>query len=78
MTKDNTKGNIMNVTIRHFDSVSILGDLSLEQLENFNEEYRQDSKNLLAQSACCQQTLTDVLANRKIRFSSLHVFNTKV
>ncbi|CAF3825569.1 unnamed protein product [Adineta steineri] len=52
--------------------------LSQEQLKNLFEDYRQDKKNLLAQSACCQQSLTDVIVDRQTRFSSAHVFNTKL
>ncbi len=55
-----------------------LGALSYEQFKNLNEDYRQDKKNLLAQSICCQQSLTDVIIDRQTRFSSVHVFNTKV
>ncbi|CAF1110516.1 unnamed protein product [Adineta steineri] len=51
--------------------------LSQEQLKTLFEDYRQDKKNLLAQSACCQQSLTDVIVDRQTRFSSAHVFNTK-
>ncbi len=55
-----------------------LAVLSSEQLKNFDENYRQDKTNLLAQSTCCQQALTDVIVDRQIRFSSVHLFNTKV
>jgi hypothetical protein len=55
-----------------------LAVLSYEQLKNFHEDYRQDKRNLVAQSTCCQQPLTDVIVDRQTRFSSVHIFNTKV
>ncbi len=55
-----------------------LAALSCEQLKKLHENYRQDKSNLLAQSTCCQQSLTDVIVDRQTRFSSVHVFNTKV
>lgn len=55
-----------------------LAALTYEQLNDLQTTYREDKSNLLAQSACCQHTLGDVLVDRKTRFSSLHVFNTKV
>ncbi|CAF1639722.1 unnamed protein product [Adineta ricciae] len=55
-----------------------LAILSYEQLKTLHENYRQDKNNRLAQSACCQQSLTDVIVDRKTRFSSIHIFNTKL
>ncbi|CAF1554023.1 unnamed protein product [Rotaria magnacalcarata] len=52
--------------------------LSLEQLKNLQDEYKSDLKNLVAQSACSQHALSDVIVNRKKRFSTVHVFNTKL
>ncbi|CAF3395327.1 unnamed protein product [Rotaria sp. Silwood1] len=52
--------------------------LSFDQLKNLREDYQKDKRNLVAQSACCQQSLTDIIVNRQTRFSSVHVFNTKL
>jgi hypothetical protein len=57
---------------------SYLVVLSNEQLKSLNEDYRNDKRNLLAQTTCCQQSLTDVIVDRQTRISSIHVFNTKV
>ena len=47
-------------------------------MDEFQRNYRNDKNNIIAQSACCNQTLGDVLVDRQTRFTSTHVFNTKV
>ena len=78
MTEDKTEGRLYFVFNTDFSKKCFSAVLSKDQLKQFHEDYRNDKKNLLAQSTCCQQPLVDVIVDRQTRHSSIHVFNTKV
>lgn len=79
MTEEKTEGRSNFTRQKQFVyKKNVLAKLSKEHLKHFDEDYRNDKKNLLAQSTCCQQPLVDVIVDRQTRHSSIHVFNTKV
>lgn len=78
MTEDKVEGRLDLLFHTEFSKKGFLAVLSKDQLKQFHEDYRNDKKNLLAQSTCCQQPLVDVIVDRQTRHSSIHLFNTKV
>ena len=76
--EEHTDGRHIRFTFDAFHPDTFVAILSCEQWKNLHDDYRRDRNNLLAQSSCCQQPLTDVLLDRQTRHSSVHVFNTKV